>query len=372
MNLLILDQFNQLGGAQRCLLDLLPAFVQAGYVTHLAVPGDGALSDGACRRGALVHRIPCGPYTSGEKSLSDAARFAGDLPRQALRVASLVSKHGIDLIYVNGPRLLPAAAIAARGLPVVFHAHSIVTHQAAVRLTRWALRSINAHMIAACRFVLAPLAAVLRPGRSRVIHNGIAPIQCARRRRGANEPWRVGVIGRIAPEKGQLEFIQAARLVGSQMALQRQRCEFVVCGDALFSSPEYGRRVRAEAEGLPIDFTGWRDDIHQVLSTLDVVVVPSAMVDATPRVIPEAFSAGVPVVAFRSGGIPEVIEEGVTGVLCLPTAEDLAAKLLELFSDSSGLLASLSERAQAAFAARFSLERYRSEVLEVVRHAISV
>ena len=43
-NLLILDQFTQLGGAQRCLLDLLPAFLEAGYATHVAVPGDGPLA----------------------------------------------------------------------------------------------------------------------------------------------------------------------------------------------------------------------------------------------------------------------------------------------------------------------------------------
>ncbi|MBV9771544.1 MAG: glycosyltransferase, partial [Bryobacterales bacterium] len=87
--------------------------------------------------------------------------------------------------------------------------------------------------------------------------------------------------------------------------------------------------------------------------------------DATPRVIPEAFSAGIPVVAFRSGGIPEIIEDGVTGLLTAPTARDLASKLLELFSGSA-LLDSISRHARAAFAERFSLARYRSEVLATV------
>jgi glycosyltransferase involved in cell wall biosynthesis len=362
--LLILDQFNQLGGAQRCLLDLLPAFLQAGYEAHLAVPGEGPLTEGARSCGAVVHHIPCGAYTSGTKSYMDAARFGVDLPRQATRIASLASKHGIDLIYVNGPRLLPAAAIAAHGRPVVFHAHSIVAQQAAARLTGWALRSANASVIAACRFVLETLAAAVEVGRSRVIYNGVAPVECVRRPRSERDPWRVGVIGRIAPEKGQLEFVQAARMV-----LRRSRCEFVVCGDALFSSPEYSRRVRAEAVGLPIEFTGWRDDIREVLSTLDLLVVPSAEVEATTRVIVEAFSAGVPVVAFRSGGIPEIIEDGVTGLLSLPTAEALASKLLNLFSGGRAQLDCISARARAAFAARFSLERYRSEVLDAVRCA---
>jgi glycosyltransferase involved in cell wall biosynthesis len=371
-SLLFLDQFNQLGGAQRCLLDLLPAFLEAGYRTHVAVPGDGPLADGARSRGAVVHKLPCGAYTSQAKKWSDVARFAVDLPRQVLCIASLAAKHGIDLIYVNGPRLLPATAIGARGRPVVFHAHSVVTQEAAARLTRWALRRSNANVIAACRFVLQPLAAIGDAGRSHVIYNGIAPVECVRRRRGDNDPWRIGVIGRIAPEKGQLEFVKAAHLMLSQKPLRQRRwqCEFVVCGHALFSNPEYSRRVRSEAEGLPIEFTGWRDDIRDVLSTLDLVVVPSTEVEATTRVILEAFSAGVPVVAFRSGGIPEIVEDGVTGVLLAPTARDLASKLVELFSNGGALLDALSGRAQAAFAARFSLDRYRAEVLDTVGRAL--
>jgi glycosyltransferase involved in cell wall biosynthesis len=368
--LLILDQFNQLGGAQRCLLDLLPAFLQAGYETHLAVPGNGPLADGARACGAVVHRIPCGAYKSGQKSWIDAARFGVDLPRQAWRIASLASKNKIDLIYVNGPRLLPAAALGARGCPVLFHAHSVVTQPAAARLTRWALQSANASVIAACRFVLEPLTGVVQPGRSRVIYNGVAPVECVRRRHSANDPWRIGVIGRIAPEKGQLEFVQAARLLLSELVLRQRRCDFVVCGDALFSNPHYSRRVRAEAEGLPIEFTGWRNDIRDVLATLDLVVVPSAAVEATTRVILEAFSAGIPVVAFRSGGIPEIVEDGVTGVLSAPTPRDLASKLLQLFSNGGALLDCISAGAHAAFTARFTLDRYRSEVLDAVGRAM--
>jgi glycosyltransferase involved in cell wall biosynthesis len=205
----------------------------------------------------------------------------------------------------------------------------------------------------------------LLAGRSQVIYNGVAPVECVPRHRCAADPWRIGVIGRIAPEKGQLEFVQAARLI-----LPLQSCEFVVCGDTLFSSPQYRGRVGLEAEGLPIEFTGWRDDIRDVLSTLDLVVVPSGAVEATTRVILEAFSAGVPVVAFRSGGISEIVEDGGTGVLSQPTAQDLAAKLLGLFSDGGASLGRISQRARATFATRFSLDRYRSEVLDVVGRAL--
>jgi glycosyltransferase involved in cell wall biosynthesis len=363
--MLVLDQYDQLGGAQRCLLNLLPAFTAAGLTTHLAIPGDGPLAAGARAHGAAVHAIPCGPYHSVQKGWTDAARFAYDLPRQALEIQSLVRRHNIGLIYVNGPRLLAGAALAAFGRPLVFHAHSIVEQVSAARLMRRALRSAGAHVIAACRFVLDRLAPVLPAGRSHVIYNGIAPMQCARRKRKYGDPWRIGVIGRIAPEKGQLEFVRAARLL-----LPHERCEFVVCGASMFSSDEYSRRVCHESEGLPIEFLGWRSSVSEVLSTLDLVVVPSAMADAAPLVILEAFSAGVPVVASRSGGIPELVDHRVTGVLCSPDPTELANTLLEVMRSGAEGLDSLAVQATRTLAERFSLERYRAEVLRVVRHAL--
>jgi len=367
--LLFLDQFDELGGAQRCLLDLLPAFLEAGYEAHLAIPGDGPLALGARACGVSVHRIPCSAYASGYKTWSDVAQFCIDLPRQVSRITSLVSEHRIDLIYVNGPRLLPAATIAAGGKPLIFHAHSIVAGAGSAALVRWALRSRRANVIAGCRFVLASFGASLGSSRSRVIYNGVRSLDCSPKRRNA-EPRRIGVIGRIAPEKGQLEFVRAARLLLSQPTHCLPRCRFVICGDALFSSRDYGRRVRSEAEGLPVEFTGWRDEVRGILEGLDLLVVPSSGIEATTRVILEAFSAGVPVVAFRSGGIPEVIEDGITGVLTEPTPRALASRLSDLIWGGDGFLDAMSQRARAVFASRFSLDRYRSEILAVVGEAL--
>src|SRR5205823_5756094 len=103
----------------------------------------------------------------------------------------------------------------------------------------------------------------------------------------------IGVIGRIEPEKGQMDFVRAARSV----LRKYPDCRFSIVGAPLFSSAKYlGEVVRASRE-LPIEFLGWRDDILRVLADLDLLVVPSSPVDSAPRVIFEAFAAGVPVVA---------------------------------------------------------------------------
>src|SRR2546426_974605 len=121
MKLLLLDQFSDLGGAQQVLLELLPSIRARGWSATVGMPGDGPMFARVRELGFDTERIDCGPYGSGRKSLGDVARFAASTPRLASQIRRLAM---VDLIYVNGPRLLPAVALARPAAPVVFHAHS--------------------------------------------------------------------------------------------------------------------------------------------------------------------------------------------------------------------------------------------------------
>jgi hypothetical protein len=83
MNILLVDQFSEIGGGQQCMLDLLPALQKKGWRTHAALPGEGRFCDRLRAAEVAVARIPCGPYRSGRKSLLDITRFAFDVRRQA-------------------------------------------------------------------------------------------------------------------------------------------------------------------------------------------------------------------------------------------------------------------------------------------------
>ena len=100
---------------------------------------------------------------------------------------------------------------------------------------------------------------------------------------------------------------------------------------------------------------------------LDLLLVPSAPHEATTRVILEAYAAGVPVIAFASGGIPEVVDDGVTGI---PDAsvDEMAAVALDLLDDPARR-AAMSVAARQYWARRFTLERYRRDVLTALEKA---
>jgi len=198
----------------------------------------------------------------------------------------------------------------------------------------------------------------------KVIYNGVAgPQRAAERRRDGP---RIGCIGRIAPEKGQREFLRVASITYRALP----ECRFIVCGAPLFSDARarrYAAQVRAEAAGLPVEFTGWVADVHTALAGLDLLLVPSTGAEATTRVIPEAYAAGVPVIAFPSGGIPEVVA-GLPGMLA-DSVEQMAALAVELLTGSAERLARMSEAAREQWRRRFTLERYRQEVLATIECA---
>jgi glycosyltransferase involved in cell wall biosynthesis len=171
------------------------------------------------------------------------------------------------------------------------------------------------------------------------------------------------MIGRIAPQKEQAEFLRAARI----LAREFPDCEFVVCGAPVFGTAAYAEEVRQLAEGLPVEFIDWRDGVWPVLSSLDVMVAPSLFAEATTRVVLEAFSAGVPVVAFATGGIPEVVEHGRTGLLAdQPTPEALARAVRGMMRSD---LEKFAAAAKQEWLDRFTLAEYRKKVLETMAAA---
>jgi len=283
-----------------------------------------------------VHEIELGDYTRGRKTAGDAVRFAWELPRLASGIRRVIVTHGIDVLYVNGPRLLPAAALGRR--PIVFHVHSLLRASYARMLAGLALRR-DALVIASSHFVARPLAGT----GVQVVYNGVADVGQAKA--CATNANTVGIVGRVSAEKGHPDFARAAALLPG--------CHWVAYGDH-------------RPAGWPLEFRPWQDNIADIYAELDVLAVPSAPFEATPRVIMEAFSAGVPVVAYPSGGIRELIESGVNGLLTEDRTPEALAGAIRSLVENPDLAARLSRAAREGYERRFTLDRYRREVAGLV------
>ena len=191
------------------------------------------------------------------------------------QISRLVDAHSPDVVYVNGPRPLPAACIAARRGKVLFHTHSLLPPNLARVVSKSLSLPAAAQVIAGSRFVAAPLAGLLPAEMVRVIYNGVP--DCASPRFPDGTGPRVGVLGRIAPEKGQLVFLKAARILAGRAPGVR----LLIFGRPMFSNSRYDAAVREAASGLPVEFPGWREDVREALSRLDLLVVPSCGAEST-------------------------------------------------------------------------------------------
>lgn len=181
----------------------------------------------------------------------------------------------------------------------------------------------------------------------------------------------VGIVGRLQPWKGQLDFLEAAALVA-------QRCpqaRFLVVGGAILGSEgDYPQRLEGRAADLGIadrvHFAGHQADVYPWMDALDVVVHASHG-EPFGLVVVEAMALGKPVVATSSGGPGEIIEDGLSGVL-IPerdpaTMADTITSLLEHPERAKDMGEAAGRRASA-----FSEERMADAFARLLRDLLGL
>jgi glycosyltransferase involved in cell wall biosynthesis len=378
VRILLVDQFADLGGAQQCFLDLLPALTAAGWSVTAALPGSGPYAERLRAADVRVEEFQMGNYSNGAKGFAERVRFAVEAPAVARALGRIAEDIRPDLIYVNGPRLLPAAVLAGRKrAPLLFHCHNHLPQASAAQAAARALRWSGARVVSCCMHAVAPLRTALEPGQIEIVYNGVPgpgdgregsrPGKPGGLRHEGDRRFTFGLVGRISPEKGQRHFFEAAVELDRSIPGLR----YVLCGDVLFgdaAAQAYRDQLPADS---PVQRLGWRADAGDVIAGLDVLVVPSVREPATPRVILEAYARGAPVIAYATGGIAEIVEHGKTGLLLPePDARALAAAMRELASSPPERLAELGENGRRLWRERFHVDRYRREMIAAMLRAV--
>jgi glycosyltransferase involved in cell wall biosynthesis len=133
----------------------------------------------------------------------------------------------------------------------------------------------------------------------------------------------VGIVAVLRSWKGHLDFLEAA----SRVLKEEPRCRFIIVGEG----PQRDR-IRAAIQrldlGIQVSMLGHREDVPAILSAMDLFVLPSFGHEGVPQAVLQALAVGLPVVASRTGSIPEVIDDGQTGVLIPPRQPDLLASAI--------------------------------------------
>jgi len=333
MRLLAVCQVDRPGGPEIGLLRLLRRLDARGWEITLTSPGlePSPLADAgwpweAVEVGGLAHGA--------------GARAVASWPR-ARRLA-----RDADITYLNGTvagRLLPAL----RGQTTVLHVHDIVS-----RVPRhWHRADLVVADSRACAARLDPLD----------VHVVGCPVELDPPL--AEPPWPqatsgpaavpvIGFVGRLVPSKGPLEFVQAAAAIRAA----RPDVRIVVVGDDPYEDEDtaYAQAVRAAPD---VDHVGRVAEAASILAHLDVLVLPSRQ-EPFGTVVAEAMAAGVPVVATDVDGLPELVQDGVTGALVRPgDTAALAVAVLRVLEHRDAMGAAAREAA-----ARFGADAYADRV----------
>ena len=315
LRVLYLNPFPDLGGAEQSLLSLLDT-LSPSVDPLLVTEREGDLSREARRLGVESRFLSFPPVVRWRRFL-----------RSARELGKLARTERIGLFHANSPRAAFSAGLAARGtkVPVVWHARVHLGRGLRPRL----LRAFSDRCIAVSRSLLDEAGISPRSSFARVVPNGVEPeriIPAPRPvRRYDEEPVRIGMIGRLEPLKGQREFIEMARTFHRNGI----PAGFFIAGEILGPPPGRAlRRARRYVEALTrlvetaglgerVRFVGAVRDVTTFLDTLDILVVPSRQ-EGFGRVVIEGMARGLPVVASRVGGIPEIIQSGDNGWLVPP------------------------------------------------------
>ncbi len=191
-----------------------------------------------------------------------------------------------------------------------------------------------------------------------------------RTRRALGVPFSakvVGTVSNLSPQKGIEYFIDAATRIHPRV----DNVWFLVVGASYASHRHYLARLKAQVaeSGLPSDrviFTGAVADPEQYYPAMDVKLITSPpRSEGTTTTALEAFACGVPVIATRVGGVPEVIDAGGTGLVVHPSDPAAIAEATVALLTDEGRRAAMSGCARRSAIDRFSVEKYCDVVVKV-------
>jgi glycosyltransferase involved in cell wall biosynthesis len=378
MRLLFLNHHPSLYGATRSLVDLVTGLKSFDVESKVVSPSDGPVV-ALLRSHGVEHEVV--PFESSmaprPNRLTGRVRRALWNVRSFSRLSTVAYRWEPDVVYTNSSVLSVGRLLAKRvGLPHVWHIREMgrpdwdLCHDFGLTVFRMLLRTSSA-LVANSKAVRDYVCPSAVRARVNVIYNGIAPrerfeeLLRARKMCPRDEPNFL-MVGAVVPGKGQTEAIQA-------FALVRKHVPGAVLRILGAGDDTHLARIRALCNQLGLDdhveLLGYVRDPFPYYAKANALLVCSTA-EGMGRVTAEAMASGCPVIGRASGGTPELIDDGETGVLYEGGPHALA-HCMRTIIDSPDQGMRLATQAWQSARERFSIETYSRAVFEVVSRVAS-
>ncbi len=322
----------EIGGAEKHLLALLRLLDRNRFDPELLCLCQGPFAQEARQEGFTTHEIV----------------MNHKLDLGTIRpIRALVRDRRIDIIHTHGVRANLAARLAGRreSIPVVTTFHSLLqydyTSSYEAAMARWLTRLTNFctnQFIAISGAVREDLLTMgVKSEKISVIYNGLdlsllktGPSSTEIRQQLGIRPEQrvIATVARLHPVKGHKHLLAAAR----QVVRQYPEALFLLVGEGP-ERPAIERAIREMDLAHHVIMTGFYPEVNDLYPVMEIFVLPSLM-EGMGLVLLEAMNFGVPVIATQVGGIPEIIQDGESGLLVSPADSEGLAIAISWLLDS--------------------------------------
>ena len=344
MRVALLNHSGEVSGAEISLLHTATALAARGVELLFVVPETGDLAGRVRAAGFPLRTTALAAPRLTRNPIQAAVRAVG-LAASAWRLCRILRSEPVDLVHANSVRsgLIASLGRPLHGRPVVWWVWDFVPASViglAVRL----VAAVGARRILACSNAVATDFArwARLAAKTERIYPGVAPFAVDPGSGDFRETWGmprpamiIGCVGQITPWKRVHDAINAF----NRLADKHPEARLAIVGAPKFrpENLEYAETLRRLVDrlglGERVRFCGFENDIGRVFRSLDVLI-HAAEREPFGLVIVEAMAHGVPVVATAEGGIPEIVQDGISGFLVpLGDTAAMAERLSALLTD---------------------------------------
>lgn len=353
-NILFIVRTMGLGGTENVVLQLCE--ILAGRVNKIVVCSSGGVHESKLQTMGIKH------YT-----IQDVAnKNPVSMVRIYHLIKSIIKREKITIVHSHHRMAAFYAELAApKGVIKVANAHN--TFQDKKKLTQFAYR--NTEIIAVGEMVRENLTDFFKIPESQVsvIHNAVKPFEGVVQKISTLDIEKkeghilIGNIGRLSEQKGMNYFIDAAEIV----TRNHPEARFVIVGDGELKN-QLHERVKSKHLQDVFLFLGYRNDIQNVISQLDFIVL-SSLWEGLPLTPIEAYSVGKTVIGTAVDGTQEIIRNGIDGYLIEPRSAAQIAQKIEKLLDQPKIRRKMELQAVQRYQNEFSFEKLKQSYLKLYK-----
>jgi PAS domain S-box-containing protein len=359
--ILYLDHTAKLSGGEIALARLLNSLDRARFRPLVLLAEEGPLVERLRNMGVDTYVIALSKRVRDVRK--DTLGIGGTIRRvwtivpllaYTVKVAQFAKTHRVRVIHTNSLKSDLYGALAGRlaHIPVVWHVRDHIDPSylptPAVFVFRFLARHLPSYVVTNSESTREHLflsnarpSAVVPSGldlQQSVVPDGLGDEEMPKRQGDHKPHWvgpvRIGIVGRLAPWKGQHVFLEAA----AKLRTDGYDISCFLIGSPLFGEQAYEDELRRLASTdllrSVVHFLGFRKDVSQVLQELDILVHASTSPEPFGQVVIEGMAEGLPVIATDGGGVREIITDGVNGLLVpMGDSDALAQALTRLIKD---------------------------------------